>query len=203
MQILEKNLQFKKQTRARTETNRVIIHHSASHDVGVETIHQWHLDRGWHGIGYHFCIRKNGDIERGRDEATVGAHAGKSGNHDSIGVCLLGNYEEEAPTDAQMNSLVWLIKEYLTPKYGVLEVQGHNEFMSTACPGKKFPWDDLERRLKMPAVPEWKTSAIDYLAEEGLLNDPEYWKERIDDVPPVWALFIMMERIYKAAKGVE
>ena len=198
MKIVEKNLQFKRTARNRSETNRVIIHHSVSHDVGVETIHQWHLDNGWFGIGYHFCIRENGDIEKGRAEKTVGAHAGASGNADSIGVCLLGNFEVNEPTEAQLNSLAWLITNYLEPKYGELKVQGHNDFMSTACPGSKFPWDELERRIDMSDVPEWKTSAVDFFADKGMLNDPEGWKDKIDDPVPAWAFFIMLERIYKA-----
>ena len=48
----------------------IIIHCSAtkpSMDIGVKEINEWHLQRGWSGIGYHYVIRRNGDLETGRD----------------------------------------------------------------------------------------------------------------------------------------
>ena len=47
-----------------------------------------------------------------------------------------------------MESLVWLLKEYLPGKYGLLQVIGHKDVMATACPGKNFPWAELRARLE-------------------------------------------------------
>jgi len=148
MQIKETKLSFKSGMKQRNKTNRFIIHHSASADVPASTIHQWHLNQGWSGIGYHFVIRAGGAIERGRPEDTIGAHSGPAGNGDSIGIVLTGNFETGKPTTAQMDSLVWLLKDYLFPKYGVKPVIGHKDVMATACPGKNFPWDELRKRLE-------------------------------------------------------
>lgn len=206
MEIILTNLQFRGQPSKRQQTNRVIVHHADTHyDVGAERIHEWHLarttnGRHWLGIGYHFVIRMDGRIERGRAEDTVGAHAGASGNPDSIGVCLAGNFEYNMPSKEQLNSFVWLVKEYLKPKYGELEVQGHSDFMATACPGRRFPWHDIKRRISMANVPVWKTSAIDYLHKEGLLHDPDGWKEKVDEPTPVWTFFIMIQRLHEEMK---
>ena len=148
MQITETNLKFSGSLATRKSTKRAIIHHSASADVPASTIHQWHLNQGWSGIGYHFVIRPNGDIERGRAENLIGAHAGEKGNPDSIGIVLTGNFETGKPTTAQMDSLVWLLKDYLFPKYGVKPVIGHKDVMATACPGRNFPWAELRERLE-------------------------------------------------------
>lgn len=148
MQIKETKLSFKRGMKQRNKTNRFIIHHTASQDVPASTIHQWHLNQGWSGIGYHFVIRQNGDIERGRAENLIGAHAGEKGNPDSIGIVLTGNFETGKPTTAQMDSLVWLLKDYLFPKYGVKPVIGHKDVMATACPGRNFPWVELRERLE-------------------------------------------------------
>ena len=148
MQIKETKLSFKSGMKQRNKTNRFIIHHSASQDVPASTIHQWHLNQGWSGIGYHFVIRQNGDIERGRAENLIGAHAGEKGNPDSIGIVLTGNFETGKPTTAQMDSLVWLLTQYLEPKYGKLQVIGHKDVMATACPGRNFPWAELRERLE-------------------------------------------------------
>lgn len=140
MQIIETNLSFGS-LRTRQLTKRAIIHHSASQDVPASTIHTWHKNQGWAGIGYHFVIRNSGAIERGRPEHTIGSHSGPSGNIDSIGIVLTGNFEINEPAKAQLNSLVWLLKNYLFPKYGQLKVIGHKDVMATACPGNLFPWE--------------------------------------------------------------
>ena len=178
MQIKETKLSFKSGMKQRNKTNRFIIHHTASQDVPASTIHQWHLNQGWSGIGYHFVIRQNGDIERGRAENLIGAHAGEKGNPDSIGIVLTGNFETGKPTTAQMDSLVWLLKDYLFPKYGVKPVIGHKDVMATACPGKNFPWEELRERLEddemiyktLNDVPDWGKPLVKKLMDRGSLK---------------------------------
>jgi len=148
VQVTETNLKFSGSLTKRKSTKRVIIHHSASPDVPASTIHGWHLGQKWSGIGYHFVIRAGGAIERGRPEGKIGAHSGSAGNGDSIGIVLTGNFETGKPTAAQMESLVWLLKEYLPGKYGLLQVIGHKDVMATACPGRNFPWVELRERLE-------------------------------------------------------
>lgn len=155
MKITETNLKFTG-LKVRNSTKRAIIHHTASNDVPAATIHTWHKNRGWSGIGYHFVIRADGAIERGRPEHTVGAHAGPEGNPDSIGVVLTGNFEAGKPTTKQIDSLVWLIGTYLAGKYGQLKVMGHKDVTATACPGRNFPWAELHKRLEGVKVQETK-----------------------------------------------
>ena len=148
MKIKETNLKFGKLT-ARKSTKRVIIHHSAGAGTAA-SFHRQHVGQGWAGLGYHFVVLPDGTIERGRPEHTVGAHAGPSGNGDSLGVVLVGNFETGKPTPEQMDSLVWLLTVYVPGKYGGrLPEQGHKDVMATACPGKNFPWAELRRRLKV------------------------------------------------------
>lgn len=58
-----------------TATRRIILHHAAAVTCTPQQVHQWHLANGWTGIGYHFFVRKDGTVYRGRPEDTVGAHA--------------------------------------------------------------------------------------------------------------------------------
>ncbi len=189
MQVTETNLKFSGSLTKRKSTKRVIIHHSASPDVPASTIHGWHLGQKWSGIGYHFVIRAGGAIERGRPEDTIGSHSGPAGNGDSIGIVLTGNFETGKPTAAQMESLVWLITQYLEPKYGKLQVMGHKDVMATACPGKNFPWEELRERLEdeemiyktLNDVPDWGKPLIKKLIDrkslagdgKGNINLPE------------------------------
>jgi N-acetylmuramoyl-L-alanine amidase len=189
MQIVETNFRFNGSLTRRKSTKRVILHHSASPDVFASTIHGWHLNQKWSGIGYHFVIRAGGAIERGRPEDTIGAHSGPAGNGDSIGVVLTGNFEYDKPTEAQLDSLVWLITQYLEPKYGKLQVMGHKDVMATACPGKNFPWAELRARLEddemiyktLNDVPDWGKPLVQKLVSrkslagdgKGNINLPE------------------------------
>jgi len=123
----------------RNEPRYIIIHHSAGRDVPAKTIHQWHLDRGWHGIGYHYVVRKNGSVETGREESQSGAHAGPDYNNRSIGICVTGNFEENDPTPDQMEALAELVlsvsEGYEIPPERVL---GHRDVSATLCPGERL-----------------------------------------------------------------
>lgn len=213
MVIKETNLQFNGVLALRRTTKRAIIHHSASGDVPASTIHGWHLSQGWSGIGYHFVIRKNGDIERGRPIANIGAHSGIKGNADSIGIVLTGNLEKEKPTPAQINSLIWLLQEYLEPRYGDLLVIGHKDVMPTACPGKNFPWDEVRRRLLEGvvnmALEKWMKeggrNALLYLEKKGLVLNAEDWgkEDKLAAPTPQYLFWMLLERIVKKQEGDE
>ena len=141
MNIQTKELSFSSMTK-RKKTDIIVLHHAASVECSVEDVHRWHLANGWSGIGYHFFIRKDGSVWRGRPEDTVGAHT-KGYNSNSIGICFEGNFETEAMPDAQKKAGIELVA-YLKEKYSVESVKGHGELKATACPGKNFPLDEIK-----------------------------------------------------------
>ena len=56
----------------------IVIHCSASRadrDFTETDLEVCHRRRGFNGIGYHFYIRKNGDIKTTRPIERIGAHA--------------------------------------------------------------------------------------------------------------------------------
>lgn len=120
--------------------DKIIVHCSAtrpSQDIGAAEIDTWHKKQGWDGIGYHFVIRRNGQIENGRAVEKIGAHC-KGHNADSIGICLVGGIDANCRpqnnfTDAQFASLRRLVLE-LKEKYHIPYIFGHNEFANKACP---------------------------------------------------------------------
>lgn len=122
----------------RRSTTRIILHHAAASKCTAQQIHSWHLANGWVGIGYHFFVRKDGSIYRGRPEDTVGAHA-RNNNYDSIGVCFEGNFMTETMGDAQRKAGQELVA-YLKDKYGITKVQKHSDVNATGCPGTHFPF---------------------------------------------------------------
>ena len=136
--IRETYLQFSS-LQARTTTDGVVIHHigGTNRDVSAEEVHEWHKNNGWAGIGYHFLIRKDGTIERGRRMNMLGAHCYQQNWH-TVGVNIVGNFMEAHPTSAQMESAAKLLRA-LSRYYGFPidrdHIKGHREYNSTDCPG--------------------------------------------------------------------
>lgn len=137
----------------------IVLHHSASRGGDAQVIDRDHVTQnGWDGIGYHFVIGNGVDMPIGRIEATFrwrqqshGAHAGalppqKPFNTDGIGVCLIGNYEQQAIDSVVERRLVELCAQLIdrVPTLSVGRIIGHRDVpgKSTACPGRAI---DLER----------------------------------------------------------
>ena len=117
------------------DLNLIVIHCAdtpSSMDIGATEIRQWHIERGWSDIGYHFVIQRSGLLELGRDISKQGAHA-KGHNKNSIGVCLVGGKGGFNFTQAQMWTLNELA-ERLTTKYGDMDVIGHRDVSDKPCP---------------------------------------------------------------------
>lgn len=141
MKIIEKTYRWNGTLARRGVTRRIILHHAAAVTCSADQIHAWHLANGWSGIGYHFFVRKDGTVYRGRPEDTVGAHAGGS-NSDSIGVCFEGSFDKEEMPAVQRRAGTELVA-YLKKKYGVTTVQRHSDVNATGCPGTHFPFDAI------------------------------------------------------------
>ena len=94
----------------RASTDYIVIHCSAtkpSMDVDAETIRNWHVnERGWRDIGYHKVIKRNGDVEDGRDVRDSGAHAAGY-NSKSVGVCMVGGMAEDNSAEANFTAQQW------------------------------------------------------------------------------------------------
>lgn len=181
MQIHEANLQFNGGFRTRPYTKRIVVHHSASDiDTTIQDIHRWHLNRNYAGVGYHYAVYPDGSIWRGRPEWARGAHAYQDPQHDAnvdgIGICLIGNFQTEKPTEEQMESLVWLIQDIYI-RFPGIAVIGHKHVMPTACPGALFPWKELYARLEddemtyktLNDVPDWGKPVVQKLINRGSL----------------------------------
>ena len=121
--------------------DKIIIHCSATpegKDFTVDQIRQWHLDRGFSDVGYHYVIYRDGSIHKGRPIEKVGAHTTGQNAH-SIGICLIGGCAadgktpKDTRTEAQRAALIKLVGE-LKASYPSATVHGHNEFANKACP---------------------------------------------------------------------
>ncbi len=124
------------------DIDTIILHMAAtkpSMDVGADDIRRWHVaERGWDDIGYHYVIRRDGTIERGRPVETPGAHA-YGHNKTSIGVCLVGGLTEDDDADCNFTKRQWDALERcvndLMAQHGELQVIGHRDVSDKECPG--------------------------------------------------------------------
>jgi hypothetical protein len=121
----------------------LIIHHAASGtvaknvDISADEIDRIHKGNGWRGIGYHYVVRFNGLIEKGRHDNETGAHC-PGYNNRSLGICFSGNMQYHTWTEEQTEKGIILIAD-LARRYGIpiQNILGHNEAgIKTACPGK-------------------------------------------------------------------
>ena len=75
--------------------NLIVIHCSATREDKSFTEYDLdvcHRRRGFNGAGYHFYIRKNGDIKSTRPIERIGAHS-RGFNKESIGICYEGGLD--------------------------------------------------------------------------------------------------------------
>lgn len=133
----------------------IIVHHSGGTDQNpledtsnhtAKIMEDYHLSKGWEGLGYQYVIHKNGDVWAGRPETYHGAHT-VDYNKKSIGICLAGNFDATLPTLEQIKSLTNLMNT-IKVKYNIpLEkIVPHRTFATKTCYGNKLK-DDWARSL--------------------------------------------------------
>lgn len=142
----------------------VVVHHSETRD-GVwkdwDAIRKYHKEvKGWRDIGYHYGIELVGEdliIQQGRTPETVGAHCNEGGmNAKSLGICVVGNFDNKPPTEPVLAVLRGLVKSiqdtYNIPANRVL---GHKEAQvamggvaTKTCPGSQFNMDVFRASLE-------------------------------------------------------
>lgn len=130
----------------------IIIHHSLTEDnqtVSWNAIRDYHINVcGWKDVGYHYGIELIGtqyDILKGRMDDEEGAHC-LGFNDNSIGICLVGNFDHAAPSDTQLKLLRKICRSLMNI-YGIKSdhVLGHwetfslrNKPVEKSCPGNAF-----------------------------------------------------------------
>lgn len=98
----------------------------------MEIMRQWHKERGWRDVGYHYFIRKDGVIEDGRSlEETPAAQQGH--NTGTIAICLHG-LKRENFTKAQFESVIALCQAIDRAYDNQLTFHGHCEVSAKTCP---------------------------------------------------------------------
>lgn len=156
MKIIEHNWAWAHGLSSRRVTDAIVIHHAAADNASPEAIHAWHINNGWAGIGYHFVIRKNGEIHRGRPLWASGANV-LNHNWHTIGVCCEGNYHVKGAVmpKAQMDALHEVLR-YLKSIYPSAAIKFHRDYGGSVCPGDYFPYKEALNYMGTPTSPVGK-----------------------------------------------
>ena len=113
--------------------NLIVIHCSATREDKSFTEYDLdvcHRRRGFNGTGYHFYIRKNGDIKSTRPIERIGAHS-RGFNKESIGICYEGGLDKngkakDTRTDAQKKAMRELVQD-ICHRHDIIDILGHRD----------------------------------------------------------------------------
>jgi hypothetical protein len=132
-------------TRSLDQIQMLVIHHTAvAPTVGADRIAAHRVDKqGWPGIGYHYFITADGQIQQTNELTTIASHAGEY-NPIAIGICFAGDFTQTSPTPAQIEAgaqlIAWLLRER---NLSLSAVFGYKELVNTQSPGAQ--WDSGAR----------------------------------------------------------
>lgn len=138
-------------TKPMNGVSRITVHHdgmnaftSTSQGAAaqrLEAIRRAHVSsNGWADIGYHFVIDPAGRVWEARPVSLQGAHV-KDNNEHNLGVMMLGNYDQQSPSNASAKALddfvAAMMRKYRVP---VSRIYTHQEIKPTACPGRSLQY---------------------------------------------------------------
>lgn len=147
-----------------------MVHHTAHPTWNIVDVHNYHKNTNkWIGIGYNFFIEQNGTVYEARG-FNVGA--GATGyNKNSIHICFAGNFQNNKPTDAQIENGKALVKYLLDILYkNDIQIIGHKDIGNTVCPGKYFPLNNFK---------SIKNKGVDEIMLEKLID--KYGEKQVED----------------------
>ncbi|MBU1019124.1 MAG: SpoIID/LytB domain-containing protein [Patescibacteria group bacterium] len=178
------------------DVDKIVIHHTATDtnldnpEAAIRAIYYYHaVTRGWGDIGYNFIIDQYGNIYEGRyggDGVVAGHTAGY--NIGTVGIAVLGNYENQDITYEALVSLMALIKDVAdthdidvdaTSKMRERtnrNLVGHRDLDATLCPGENIY--DL--------IPYLRSSVSSSLEIFAYSDEPEFAYATSNDWEPLY-----------------
>ena len=160
---------------------KIILHHTGGTNANpladtshhtAQIVEDWHLAKGWLGIGYHFYIEKDGTVFLGRPQHVQGAHT-IGQNSRSIGVAMAGNFDATLPTKAQEVAFKALYLELNEAHGEEFPVEPHRRYANKSCYGRKLSADygqelaDRAMEQMGPEIDDDSDEAIEYLEKEN------------------------------------
>lgn len=138
-------------TSAMNGVRRITVHHEGNAFYGssdqatiarkLANIRNGHINRRpepFADIGYHYIIDPAGRVWAGRDLRYQGAHVERNNEH-NLGIMVMGNFEEQQPTRAQLDTLeAFMVDQMQRYNVPVSRVYTHREIGQSVCPGRNL-----------------------------------------------------------------
>lgn len=121
-------------TRTLEQVQYLAIHHTAGAPQSLYYYANLHISKGFGAMSYGEIVYPDGTVYVCHDPTTITAH-NENNNTISYGICVVGNFKNGKPTDAQLKALHQRIKFNQKRFPNLKGVKGHGEFKATACPG--------------------------------------------------------------------
>jgi hypothetical protein len=175
-------------TRITTPTPRLWIHHTGAEErgaAGMRAIQRYHMDtKRWQDIAYSFVIDDStGAIYEGRGAGIAGGHT-QGDNSRSHAICVMGNFQNRAPSAATLWSIVQLAIYGRAKGWWVPTLGGHRDApgASTACPGQALYIRLPGLRSQVADEPEDDMTPDELAKELGTPGSPlrTVWAEIFD-----------------------
>jgi hypothetical protein len=150
---------------ARNRWRYLVVHNSGTRQGSAKAFDYYHLHvrKMPNGLAYHFVIGNgtstpDGSVEIGGrwTRQINGGHVHSDYlNNIALGICLVGDYNRDVPTERQKAALEELLR-YLRKRVGKIDgkvsiVKAHREInpprWPTDCPGNKFPYSWLHGKF--------------------------------------------------------
>lgn len=192
----------------------LVLHHSGgtdadpqadtSHHTAVQ-IEQWHIAKGWEGIGYHYVIEKDGTIWAGRPENYHSA-AVLNHNSDTLNICMSGNFDRKEglpnrlPSKEQEESFKWLYRDIITRHKQLTsdKVIPHRKLQKKSCYGYNLSdtyGQELAKKAVLESLPELKDNTPEAKALCLSLEQQQSLKQSITN-KEVLGLFGKIKKLF-------
>lgn len=135
----------------------IVIHTAAFRGkANAKIIDKWHIDRGFHEIGYHYVITGSmfddkAELQYGRHLKYQGAHS-RFFNKRSIGICVTGHGDHIEFEQRQLDILGPLVLDLMKASgIPIKNVIGHRDtpyekiFRKKSCPGNLIDMDEVRK----------------------------------------------------------
>jgi len=193
----------------------LVVHHTGGTDADpqadsshhtTEMIEQWHMSKGWEGIGYHYVIQKDGSIWAGRPENYHSA-AVLNHNSDTLNINMTGNFDRKeglqnrVPTKEQEESFKWLYRDIIKrhPQLTSDKVIPHRKLQVKSCYGINLS-DTYASELAKKAIQESMPELIDNTPEAKALclsiEQADQLKQKVNN-KEVLGLFAFIKKLFK------
>ena len=129
------------------EITHVTLHHTGSAEplrpeddpaAKLRGLQTWGAsDRNWWDVPYHLLIDLQGRVWQGRDWRYMGETNTTYDPRGHLLISMIGNYERQEPTPAQLNTIAdlmaWGVTSFDVP---LDRIGGHYDYAETGCPGR-------------------------------------------------------------------